>query len=354
MALVIAISGIVATETAEAKKRTKAKTTSVAKKKTKRKKSTKKKRRKSSRKRKRTRVAKRKVKTPPAEQPQNDSLTLLVNDEIIKWIPENLNPGGLRVNSVKPDKRTQTAKISLNENFTYLPVSQELIGNMRNKITEILPDSIKDYFVSLNVGTHNYAYYITTIDKLPEQFRKNTPFVMPAEPFFEHKKGMEGDIIAMWPSHGRYYNPAKNGWMWQRPQLFQIVEDTHTMGYILPFVVPMIENAGAYVLLPRERDINPNEVIVDNDTNDGGQVYSQPYYKEKTGSRPWMTGNGEGFIFDLPDFRDTENPFQNGTYRQTTTVTSGTPSVAAWYADIPADGEYAVYVSYKSLSLIHI
>lgn len=349
MALVIAISGIVATETAEAKKRTKAKTTSVAKKKTKRKKSTKKKRRKSSRKRKRTRVAKRKVKTPPAEQPQNDSLTLLVNDEIIKWIPENLNPGGLRVNSVKPDKRTQTAKISLNENFTYLPVSQELIGNMRNKITEILPDSIKDYFVSLNVGTHNYAYYITTIDKLPEQFRKNTPFVMPAEPFFEHKKGMEGDIIAMWPSHGRYYNPAKNGWMWQRPQLFQIVEDTHTMGYILPFVVPMIENAGAYVLLPRERDINPNEVIVDNDTNDGGQVYSQPYYKEKTGSRPWMTGNGEGFIFDLPDFRDTENPFQNGTYRQTTTVTSGTPSVAAWYADIPADGEYAVYVSYKSL-----
>ena len=57
----------------------------------------------------------------------------------------------------------------------------------------------------------------------------------------------------------------------------------------------------------------------------------------------------EGFIYDLPDFRDTENPFENGTYRQTSTVTHGKPSVAAWYADIPEDGEYAIYVSYKTL-----
>ncbi|MDE6338828.1 MAG: xanthan lyase, partial [Muribaculaceae bacterium] len=61
-----------------------------------------------------------------------------------------------------------------------------------------------------------------------------------------------------------------------------------------------------------------------------------------------VTGDLEGFIYDLPDFRDTENPFENGTYRQTSTVTGGKPSVAAWYADIPEDGEYAVYVSYKS------
>ena len=102
-------------------------------------------------------------------------------------------------------------------------------------------------------------------------------------------------------------------------------------------------------MLPRERDINRNEVIVDNDTNDDGYIFSQPYYKEMTGSTEWSTGYGEGFIYDLPDFRDTENPFENGTYRQTTTITSGSPSVAAWYADIPEDGEYAIYISYKTL-----
>ena len=77
--------------------------------------------------------------TPPVDLPLNDSLTLLVNSEVISWIPENLNPGGLRVNSVIPDNRTRTAKVKLNENFTYLPVSSDLISAMRNKISEILP-----------------------------------------------------------------------------------------------------------------------------------------------------------------------------------------------------------------------
>ncbi|MDE5875605.1 MAG: xanthan lyase, partial [Muribaculaceae bacterium] len=220
---------------------------------------------------------------------------------------------------------------------------------MRKHISSILPDSISDYYVALNVKDKNYSFYITTIDKLPEKHRKNTPFVYPAEPYVDAKKGMEGDIVALWPSHGRYYKPATATWLWQRPQLFQVTEDTHTMSYILPYVVPMLENAGAYVMLPRERDINKNEVIVDNDTNEEGQIFSQPFYKEMTGSKPWVTGEEEGFIYDLPDFRDTENPFENGTYRQTTTISSGRPSVAAWYADIPEDGEYAVYVSYKTL-----
>ena len=72
----------------------------------------------------------------------------------------------------------------------------------------------------------------------------------------------------------------------------------------------MLENAGAYVMLPRERDVNRHEVIVDNDTNDEGQIFSQPYYKEMTGTKPWVTGDLDGFIYDLPDFRDTENPFR--------------------------------------------
>ena len=287
--------------------------------------------------------------TPPVETPQNDSLTMLVNREVIAWLPENLNPGGLRVNSVKPDNNSRTVKVSLNENFTYLPVTRELVNGMRDKISAILPRSLRNYNVQLSVGDKNYSFYITSIDKLPAHHRKNPPFVVAAEPYVNAKDGMEGDIVALWHSHGRYYKPASDAWMWQRPQLFQVAEDTHTMSYILPYVVPMLENAGAYVMLPRERDTNRNEVIVDNDTNDDGQIFSQPYYKEMTGSRAWETGEEEGFIYDLPDFRDTENPFENGTYRQTTTVTSGTPSVAAWYADIPEDGEYAVYVSYHTL-----
>jgi hypothetical protein len=54
-------------------------------------------------------------------------------------------------------------------------------------------------------------------------------------------------------------------WEWQRPCLFQTVEDMFTQGFVLPYLVPMLENAGAYVMLPRERDVQTLEVIADND-----------------------------------------------------------------------------------------
>lgn len=295
---------------------------------------------------------KRVVRRAPA-QPQevisSDTLTLAVNQALLDWIPRQYNPGGLRVNSVKPDSRSRTARVSLNENYTYLPITREFIDSLSRHVRIALPDSLSGYSISLTSKRRGLAYYITKVDKLPEQFRKNPPFVTELHPTCNPKKGMQNDIVALWSSHGRYFRPGSGAWMWQRPLLFETVEDTYTMGYVLPYLVPMLENAGAYVMLPRERDTNRQEVIVDNDTNEGGNIYSQPYYKEKTGSQKWVTGEEEGFIYDLPDFRDTENPFENGTYRQTSTVRGGTPSVAAWYADIPEDGEYAVYVSYKTL-----
>lgn len=302
----------------------------------------------SSKKRKSRNVARTHYTPPPKEVPQNDSLTLHVNDIIVSSIPAHLNPGGLRVNSVKPNKSTRITSISLNENFTYLPVTRGFIDTLTNTAQSALPDSLAGYKVTLSTNGKSLSYYIKHIDKLPEQYRNNPPFVTEVHPVANITKGMKNDIIALWHSHGRYYK--NGGWSWQRPFLFQSIEDTYTMSYILPYVVPMLENAGAYVFLPRERDMNPNEVIVDNDTNPEGEVYSQSTYRENNGKNQWIVGEEEGFIYDLPDFRDTENPFENGTYRQVSTVgKKEKPSVAAWYADIPEDGEYAIYVSYKTL-----
>lgn len=287
---------------------------------------------------------------PAPETPQNDSLTLAVNEAVIAAVPPQSNPGGLRVNSVKPDLKGRFAKVSLNENFTYLPVTTDLIVDLQRAATSAFPDSLKRFRVDLTVGNHPLSYYIMKIDKVSDEARKPTRFVVDRDPLASPKKGMLGDIVALWHSHGRYYKPGSGAWLWQRPLLFQSIEDTYTMGYILPYVVPMLENAGAYVMLPRERDLSSHEVIVDNDVNPEGQIYSQTTYSETDGSKPWEDGEEEGFIYDLQDFRDTENPFENGTYRQAETVRSGArASEARWYADIPADGNYALYVSYHSL-----
>lgn len=357
--IIVVIAGVGTIESS-ARKSSKGKTTQSSKTKNSKSKSSKSK--KSSRKKKsskrKSRYSKRKnarsirqltatVVPPPVEVVSTDSLTMTINDRILAWIPQHLNPGGLRINNVKTDKVKKTATVALNENFTYLPVTKEIIDTLTQHVVAVLPDSLSDYHVSLNVGSKNLAYYITKVDKLPTEFRKNPIFVKERNPLIIPSKGMDNDIIALWHSHGRYF---KNGtWVWQRPLLFQSLEDTYTMGYILPFVVPMLENAGAYVLLPRERDTNLHEVIVDNDINPEGKIYSQPYYKEKNGREAWTVGEEDGFIYDLADYRDTENPFENGTYRQVETVRSGNRSIAGWYADIPDDGEYAIYVSYKTL-----
>lgn len=283
------------------------------------------------------------------ETVSNDSLTMAVNEALTKNLKLEMNPGNLRVNRVVPNVPSHYVNVQLNENYTYLPVNQELINDFESRVKKVLPDSLDSFKVYLKVGDKPYSYYINSLDKLPEKYRKNTPFVVAENPMVHATEGMEGDIVALWHSHGRYYKSG--GWAWQRPFLFETAEDLYTMSYVLPFLTPMLENAGAYVMLPRERDFNTAEVIVDNDLpEEGVEIYSQTGYKEQTGSEKWETGEYEGFTFDVPRFRDTENPFTGGTYRQVkSTKNAGKASTAAYYPELPEDGEYAVYVSYKSL-----
>ncbi|MDE6632770.1 MAG: hypothetical protein K2K23_07205, partial [Muribaculaceae bacterium] len=82
---------------------------------------------------------------PPVETPSNDSLTLSINERLIKLIPKTHNPGGLRVNSVKTDTLNRKAIFSLNENFTYLPINKEYIEQLEGQAKEAMPDTLADY-----------------------------------------------------------------------------------------------------------------------------------------------------------------------------------------------------------------
>ena len=162
----------------------------------------------------------------------------------------------------------------------------------------------------------------------------------------EFDKGLDGRHIALWQSHGYYYDITSDRWQWQRAPLFQTVEDMYTQSYVLPYLVPMLENSGAYVLMPRERDLQRNEVIADNDTTN--HRYGSAIYEE---NGKW-TSAGTGFAALKPVYSGTENPFITGTARQIETVQNGKKGASSvvWRPNIPERGEYAVYVSYKTLS----
>jgi hypothetical protein len=171
--------------------------------------------------------------------------------------------------------------------------------------------------------------------------RKSPPLVSNLSKPFLTASSLYNINIAMWHSHGWYYEPKLNRWEWQRARIFQTVEDIYPMSYTLPFLVPMLENAGANVFLPRERDWQVHEVVVDNNGSTGSSLYIAPEYLKE--SEP-----ESGFGIGDPPYVD-ENPFRLGTYQTMLSDRDPTASIQ-WIPEIPEMGEYAVYVSFHSSS----
>ena len=155
--------------------------------------------------------------------------------------------------------------------------------------------------------------------------------------------GLNGRHLSLWASHGRYYDIGKRKWCWQRPYLFCTTEDLFTQTIVIPYLIPMLENAGAVVFTPRERDWQRNEVIVDNDQRTSG-------YKELSLKQSWKPTGNPGFAFHLGNYADLENPFAAGTARQVKSRKRRKGlSEASYQPYFPEAGRYAVYVSYQTL-----
>lgn len=166
---------------------------------------------------------------------------------------------------------------------------------------------------------------------------KGKPWVARTSRPYTAGNGLEGRHISLWSSHGRYFEAKKNAWLWQRPYLFCTTEDMLTQSFVNPFLIPMLEKAGAVVFTPKERDTQTNEAIVDNDSPDRYGSYAE--------LGQWNDA-GRGFGLCYGAFNDTINPFLLGSVRSTV---AGKDASAVWMPQIPETGEYAVYISYTTL-----
>ena len=184
--------------------------------------------------------------------------------------------------------------------------------------------------------------------KVKDPRSKTVPLVADIDaPRFE--RGLSGRHIALWQSHGRYYNEKEQRWMWQRAPLHGTMEDLFTQSFVIPFLIPMLENAGAVVLTPRERDTQVYEVVCDNDPAFQGMrprnVRRIGNYQEKG---TWNDA-GIGFADKKEVYSGDDNPFTMGTARSAGVHMDGGAAIR-WTPDIMERGEYAVYISYKTLS----
>lgn len=251
---------------------------------------------------------------------------------------------------------SDSAKISIyaNEPFCSQLFTSEQVKQVYRDIHKLLPDSCRKFKTTV------FNKYHTAIEDLvPNLLRtdnkdnkrlwghtdyKGQPWVTNTSRAYQVSRGLQNRHLFIWASHGRYY---KEGiWKWQRPYLFCTTEDLFTQSFVYPYLFPMLENAGAIIGSPRERDYQKKEAVVDNDH----PQRKGRYFENSSADYVWQSScANSGFASSNILMNDSVFPFKLGTYRFVdATKQQENLATSTWVPEIPRAGQYAVYVSYAS------
>lgn len=261
-----------------------------------------------------------------------------------------------RRNNIVVNNSTKKIVIYSNEAFSGQAFTPGVVDTIYNDIRKLLPRNLRSYDIEVVYAGHTIDERVPNIYRKKDAVEKerlwqgldykNEPWVMNASRPYAVPKGLHNRHIALWQSHGRYYNAEQAIWKWQRPPLYCTTEDMFTQSFVVPFLMPMLENAGAIVYTPRERDWQPECVIVDNDASSTGSRY----HENASSGTEWKSRDN-GYMPKDSAYYDKENPFVAGTYKvvETSRDAKNASASAVWYPSIPSEGEYAVYVAYHTL-----
>lgn len=276
-----------------------------------------------------------------------------------QYTTESVNFGTSKLDSFRIDFQRKKLFIYADEKFSYQPFRPETTEAIYRYLKQSLPGPVNYFDITLFTDGRSIDDLIPNIyrkgkkdkSRLYENLEyKGAPWVTKVRPY-EINRGLQDKHVALWQSHGKYYLDKTNEWAWQRPRLFCTTEDQFTQSFIIPYVIPMLENAGANVFTPRERDTQKNEVIVDNDGNaaNSGSGANSLYLDVKSSKARWEQTSQPGFAMKKRIYQDGDNPFTVGTARYARTEKKKNKAFAEWIPNIPETGEYAVYVSYQTL-----
>jgi N-acetylmuramoyl-L-alanine amidase len=265
-----------------------------------------------------------------------------IKAQIAQLIQQGKAAVGTSIDSLLVDERSQRLEVRMNDSFGYLPFREENAAQLYTTFRQLLAPLYPNYEVLITALGQPIEQLIPNLyrtktprdgARMPVSTQRGNPIVQNmSKPFLPAPNGLFNRNIAVWHSHGWYYEDKLKRWEFQRARSFQTIEDLLPLQFVVPYLAPMLENAGANVFLPRERDTQINEVIVDN----------------AAANSKWQMGVGKGFAVGTLPYSGRENPFLQGNYLQIRTDVNGA-SAYNWNAQIAETGDYSVYIAYKSL-----
>ena len=264
---------------------------------------------------------------------------------------ENVMPGWRHLGRIEFDslslsKENNLILVYFSVPLSYAPIRETNVSAIEKSVRKVLGRRFRKYQIAL------YSDHHLLNDLVPNSLRAVIPVDqnrisgkkvsrIPVVSKIGQEKpasGLYNNAIALWDSHGWYYESKQDRWKWQRARLFGTVEDMSPMSYILPYLVPMLENSGANVFLPRERDTQPEEVVVDNDRSSNGSEMIIPESLNIDHDQP-------GFLMKDTLFSQ-ENPFLLGTSLRINNLKSD--KLIKYIPLFKTKGRYSVSVSYRS------
>ena len=252
---------------------------------------------------------------------QQEPLNEAVKDFFRQYTVEGYHPHDpMRMDSLRADAELHELRIYANEPFCSQPFTPQSVRRVYAVLQRTLPAPYNTYHIQV----YNKKGLLIE-DLIPNILREENPdanrlwrgvnytglpWVRNTSLPYQVTEGLQNRHLFIWPSHGRYYK--NGGWQWQRPYLYGTTEDLFTQSFVFPYLIPMLEKAGAVVATPRERDIQIHEAVVDNDTPD-----RQGLYVEATSDDARWSSSPDSAGFAMPQalLNDSTFPFLSGTWR---------------------------------------
>ena len=255
-----------------------------------------------------------------------------------------------KIDTLKMDPRAVDLKLDMSTSFSDVPFRPDNVHQFYQDYKQILGRKFRKSTLTISTTGKDIRELIPNFyrdnsvgidaSRLSVQKERSAQIVRNLSKNEHFPKGLDNRNIALWQSHGWYYENTLDRWEWQRARDFLTVEDIWTLSFVVPYLEPMLENAGASVWLPRERDLGKNEVIVDAERSTAGSEYLEE-------GSAWQNSEQPGFALKYPFLFDGENPFQFGHYK-TAVAKPVADAVVKYVPDVPETAGYAVYVSYSS------
>lgn len=155
---------------------------------------------------------------------------------------KEISVGHITVDSVAINGNT--LQLFANMNCSYIPFREDNVAEIYKGISALLPTEFAKYRLQLRTNRHSIEELIPQAlrskkDKKALTFSQDVekPLVTKVSRPYTPTNGLQNRHIALWQSHGFYYEPKLNRWEWQRARCLQTVEDLYTQSFVLPYLL---------------------------------------------------------------------------------------------------------------------